>query len=215
MWIHTKMFTIDDWVLILLGCLLISLMLSCFNDQEESKPPTCGRVFKMKDSLAMATQHMVGLGDLDLPIQSWLGSKITLLTSSICGLTMFTLYCSLLTSKATISISVPTIKDFEDAHRQGYQMMFWKNSLAVQQFKLSEPGSIGRDIYQTLVDNPWAQFTSMEDMLANLRAKDKKTLVYARDTVTNFGEDLVPVHGFQHTHWHAHDEEQALAHHGI
>ena len=83
MWIHTEMFTIDDWVLILFGCLLISLMLSCFNDQEESKPPTCGRVFKMKDSLAMATQHMVGLGDLDLPIQSWLGSKITLLTSSI------------------------------------------------------------------------------------------------------------------------------------
>ena len=63
------------------------------------------------------------------------GMKMAYFSSSMFGLLIFSLYGALLTSTLTMAPQAPEIRTFEDAYKQGYQLMFWKNTGFIAMFK--------------------------------------------------------------------------------
>ena len=114
------------------------------------------------------------------------------------GLMILVCYGSMLTSTKTIAPHMPIIRNFHDVHHLGYQLLLWKDGSAMAKFSSYGPNSVEGKIYQSIIDNPWAQFTSVDEMATLLRLRPH-TIAFEYESIARAREDILSIKSFEET----------------
>ena len=172
MWIFYDVFVIMGWPQLIFAMGVVSFV-HFVSFMREADQNILSSLFK---AVTAVGHHFIQTDNNYSP--DTLSKKILNFTSMAFAFAGFTVYSSLLTTTMTLAPKVPPIRNFEEMHSQGYQLLVWKNSILLNSFERSPAGSTKHMIAESIKKQPKTQFTSYKEMEQILKENDK-TMAFA------------------------------------